>query len=149
MKTLFHVLGIALLLVAAQAGFGLIFAPSSSDPKLYYPTNTPVGWQGSVSRYMRLNNWDSFHYYEVVERGYHVLPGELIEDDLQNFRSNGGVFPGFPTAVRLIRTLLGVSSEVSLILTAQISALIFWAYFLLLFQLWGVPKKNGSGFSSG
>lgn len=132
---------IASIFLIVQVASALFFAPASDDPKTYYPTRTPRGWVFSPSRYMRLNNWDSFHYYETAQRGYYLPSHSVTESDIQDFRATGGFFPGFPVLVRVFHALTGASTELSLILVSQCAAWIFWIYFFLLCRLWKISER--------
>jgi hypothetical protein len=122
--------------VGVQIGLGLAFAPPISkqgetDGKRYYATPTPKGWTEPSSSYLRLNNWDSLHYFEIAERGYHLPEGSqtFTNADVNAFRATGAFFPGYPVAVSLVRDIFGISTELSLLWVAQIAAVLFWVYF--------------------
>jgi hypothetical protein len=103
------------------------------------------GSNGSKSlsaRYLSLNNWDSFHYLHIAEDGYkYPSSGEVTSDDIHEGKANVVFFPGYPMAARGVSQLTGLSVPISLLLVAQTGCFIFWVYFFLLMEQFGLTEE--------
>jgi len=87
--------------------------------------------------YLSLYGWDGGWYRDIAERGYH-RPAEMTPTDFGNV----AFFPAYPLAAALVRRLLGVRTDVALLLTSQLACVGFWTYFQLLLRRWGVPPRR-------
>ena len=112
----------------------MAFAPASS---------------GLGGRYLKLDNWDSFHYSDLLENGYHMPPSDrpVTGPDVHEYRANLGYFPGYLVACRAVRRLLPRASAYTVLLvTAQLFGILFWVYLILLFNQGGVPRGRIPGY---
>jgi hypothetical protein len=99
--------------------------------------------QGGLEKtYQRLIQWDSYHYIDIVERGYQLPEGTLTAEDVHANRANVGYFPGYPFFSKSAKLLFGTSNPISLLLVAQLFCFIFWTEIFLLMGFWGVPKRE-------
>lgn len=91
------------------------------------------------AKFLSLNNWDSTHYVDLVNNGYHMPPLDrpIMPDDIHQFRANLGYFPAYHFAARATKNALGISAELALLLTAQVFSLLFWIYSFLLLKRTG------------
>lgn len=110
--------GFALVICLAQLSLALIFAPHGQGPA-----------------YLKLNEWDSKHYLSIVENGYRMEHVPPTGEDVHADRDNVGFFPALPVLAQGIKKATSLSSELALLLTSQVFALVFWIYFLLLLGL--------------
>lgn len=124
------------LLALAFAGFqialALVFAPG---PDLR-------------TRYLKLNNWDSQHYGDIVRRGYQLsdpVISSISSDDVHSDRSNVAFFPAFPLAARTLGSVLSISAEISLLVVSQFFCVVFWYFFFLLVARAGVTMRSALG----
>jgi hypothetical protein len=95
-------------------------------------------FQGLESVYMRLNQWDSWHYLDIVNRGYQLPPGLLTANDVHSNRANVGYFPAYPLIVQAFQSIVPVSSSLGLLLVAQFFCVLFWTQFFLLLRFLGL-----------
>lgn len=88
------------------------------------------------ARFLSLNNWDSWHYSDLVNKGYHMPPLNLpiVPDDVHQFRANLGYFPAYHLTAKAFKDALGISTEMALLLSAQFFSVIFWVYLFLLMK---------------
>jgi hypothetical protein len=88
--------------------------------------------------YLKLFEWDSFWYANIINNGYFTT----IPPDMSDWgkHSNVSFFPGYPALAFLIKQILKLSTEHALLLTAQIAGWGFWTYLLLLFHRLKIPK---------
>ncbi len=93
------------------------------------------------SLYLKLNQWDSAHYAQIAEQGYHLPPGVLTAQDIHSGRANVTFFPGFPLASRITQVVFGVSTPLALLITAQCFCLLFWTQFFLLLRYWKKSRQ--------
>lgn len=88
-----------------------------------------------------LNRWDSNWYECIAQFGYQTaLPPEP-----QNCGSNVAFFPAYPYLVRWLHLGTGMSIQVSLLVVAQVAAVLMWTYYFLLFKVLGVNTLLGIG----
>jgi hypothetical protein len=106
---------LALAFTLGQVAFALALAPASGDLK---------------GRYLRLIQWDAFHYLDIVERGYRIPVGMVSREDVHEGRANAGFFPGFPLAAKAVGAVSGLRPDVAALLVAQLAAFAFWFYLL-------------------
>jgi hypothetical protein len=140
-------LGLALTLL--QVAFALSIAPKEDAPVTRYAaTPVPPGWKDSLpgktgiaAAYLRLMNWDSYHYFDIAENGY-KLPSQPTSAQAQSYDANVVFFPGFPIVARLVSRALGLNPEIGVLVASQLCAFAFWTgTFLLLFS-WNVPLRG-------
>lgn len=131
----------AALLLGVQLSLALCLAPSGTDSQLYQPLPPPKNWIPYQDRYHRLANWDSYHYFEVVERGYH-LNAPATTESIEAFQVNGSFFPGYPLWARWMKELFSIDSQTALLISAQLATFIFWIYLLSLGIKNGLNQKQ-------
>ena len=137
---------IALGIVLLQILLALILAPKNKLP--FLGGDAPPDWTLSSEAatwperaYLRLNNWDSFHFFDIARHGY-LMPNHAVTTaDVHEFRANPVFFPAFPFTARFVSKILGISLPLSLLLTAESFALLFWFYFLTLLTFLGIPSR--------
>lgn len=79
----------AFIFTSIQILIGLVLAPHTPDLK---------------SKYLRLNQWDSAHYAEIIDHHYHVAQGKpLAGEDVHNFKTNVAFFPGYPVMAGILQ----------------------------------------------
>lgn len=73
----------------------------------YYASVAPWSWKDSppdfsgwLGRYRSLNNWDSGHYLNIAETGYHLTSLNPESSHIHNYENNVAFFPGFPMLAR-------------------------------------------------
>lgn len=91
---------------------------------------------GVYGAYLKASQWDSFHYQDILDRGYQVPAGELTPTDVHSNRANAGFFPAYPILAKSIQAVSGVSSKTALIVTAQFFCFLFWLFLFLLLKMW-------------
>lgn len=116
-------MGIGLLLTVAQLAFTLFMSMAVVRLTLQ-------------EAYFGLAFGDADWYANIMERGYQSSVPPVTEGRA----SNVAFFPGYPWLARGVQALLGVSSEMALLLTAQLCCWAFWTYFLRLLQAWQVTS---------
>ena len=81
-----------------------------------------------------LYGFDGGWFRSVAESGYH-FPAE------PRFEHAGNIafFPGYPLLTRALIAATGLRTEPALLVAAQLAAVGFWIYFLLLLRRWSVP----------
>lgn len=87
-----------------------------------------------------LCRWDGAIYLHIAEHGYRTtIPPRANDLD----HSNVAFFPGYPLAARWLRDLTGrtISMPVAMVLTAQVAAVGFWAYWLALLARYRFPRR--------
>lgn len=99
-------------------------------------------FQGIASIYLKLNQWDSLHYLDIIDQGYHIPAGTLVPEDVHRNRANVGYFPAYPLAVKGFLSVVPVSSPVGMLLVAQFFCFLFWTQFFLLLRLFGVSWRS-------
>lgn len=105
----------------------------------YYASVAPWSWKDSppdfsgwLGRYRSLNNWDSGHYLNIAETGYHLTSLNPESSHIHNYENNVAFFPGFPMLARGLYRFTGISADLCLLLVAQIMAIVALVYWLLL-----------------
>jgi hypothetical protein len=118
----------ALALTLAQVSFVLLF---SKGPGF------DLG-----QRYLQLNNWDSFHYLVIAEKGYDLPDPNPSPADVHNDVARVAFFPAVPFLTRAVSSITGAGPNLSILWVAQASTWLFWCYvFELLFQ-WGYSRRQ-------
>ncbi|MEK6704201.1 MAG: mannosyltransferase family protein [Bdellovibrionota bacterium] len=95
--------------------------------------------------YTRLVQWDSHHYIDIADNGYHVPAagfGGLVARDVHLRRANVAYFPAYPLIARYVGRVLGIKTEIAVLVTAQVFCAFFWIYFFLLMRIWGVDVRG-------
>lgn len=96
---------------------------------------------GPARAYFRFIQWDSYHYLDIVDRGYHIPLGTITEEDVHSNRANVAYFPAYPIIAKGIH-VLGIPTPISLLIIAHFFCLLVWSQFFLLLSFWGIHKKN-------
>ncbi len=95
---------------------------------------------GSFSeKFLSLHQFDSEWYEHIVENGYRLTNFPLEASG--NTMAHVGFFPGYPIASWVLRSLTGLSTRLSLILTADFFTVGVWIYVLLFFRRYAVTWK--------
>jgi hypothetical protein len=116
-KALTAALGVTLLQIVVAVGF---LAP-----------------EGPLSdRYSTLIQHDSYWFMNIVERGFQTTVPPVDHKVMEV--SNVAFFPAYPALAGLLRYGLNLDTDVALLVTAQVAALGFWAYFFLFCQRWNL-----------
>jgi hypothetical protein len=116
-KALTAALGVTLLQIVVAVGF---LAP-----------------EGSLSdRYSTLIQHDSYWFINIVDRGFQTTVPPVDHKVMEV--SNVAFFPAYPALAGLLRYGLNLDTDVALLITAQLAALGFWAYFFLFCQRWNL-----------
>jgi hypothetical protein len=87
-------------------------------------------------QYHRLYQWDSYHYGRIAIEGYFArsFDGRFYQE------SNVAFFPGYPLWIRFFQFLSQIRDvRIAAAIAAQICAVIFWNYFLLILLEWKLP----------
>lgn len=87
--------------------------------------------------YRALAHWDSYWYWNIVERGYYV-PEPQTPQDLGNVT----FFPGYPIVVGILDRLFGLHGSVTLAISGQIACSVFWTYLILLMRFMRFPPRE-------
>ena len=82
-----------------------------------------------------LYQFDSYFFRNVIEAGYHFPAEPYFEH-----AGNVAFFPGYPFAARGVMAGTGLPTDAALLVTAQLAAVGFWVYFLLILRRWGVSS---------
>jgi len=98
-------------------------------------------------RYLKLLNWDSVHYQNILDKGYYVPSDQLEGHHVHGYQTDVGFFPGYPGSARLVKIVSGLSSEYSLLLAAQFACVGFWFFVFLILTHWGVRARVQNGFA--
>jgi hypothetical protein len=121
-----------LLLTLSQVGFAMRLSDAVDD--------------SLRGRYLSLFQHDSFWMEDIARRGYQSPVPPVPYKHYQE--SNVAFFPGYPLLSRAVAALGGDRSSpdhlrYAMLLTAQLSAWLFWCYIVLFFQRWKVPGWIG------
>jgi hypothetical protein len=142
----------ALLLTLAPVACALALAPGPKpDPNAHYRVPPPSDWRAAapaspgpvLTRYLRLSNWDSLHFFDIAAHGY-LMPGGRppTGDDVHSHRANVTFLPAYPLLVRAAMAI-GVPGQIALPIAAQAMAVLAWVYFLLIArQLIGASERS-------
>ncbi len=103
----------------------------------------PLGGGSFLERYHRLVQLDSYWFLNIIERNYQspVPPSPVKMYEV----SNTAFFPGFPLLGALFIHGFGFQPKTGLTLAAQVAALGFWTYFLLLAGRLGFSRLGAIG----
>ena len=97
---------------------------------------------GLKATYLRLNQWDSFHYMDIVNRGYQLPLGSLVANDVHSNRANVAYFPAYPLLCQLVQKVFKFSTPIALLVTSQFFCFLFWSELFLLFSVLGYPMQR-------
>jgi hypothetical protein len=93
---------------------------------------------GSLAdRYLALVQHDSHWFANIIDRGYGTIVPPIERKEMEV--SNVAFFPGYPILAGALKSLTGLGTAQSLLLTAQAAAFGFWTYFFLFCQRWSLP----------
>ena len=95
-------------------------------------------------RYSALIQHDSYWFMNIIDRGYQTIVPPIDHKVMEV--SNVAFFPAYPAVAMLLRNALNIGTGTALLITAQLAAWGFWAYFFLLCRRWKVaPSLQISG----
>jgi hypothetical protein len=143
--------GFAALFTFAELLLCMIVAPSIGTPPQHFQWSVfPAGWNESVGksnpllfRYVRLSNWDSYHYFSAAKNGYHAPSGQWTRDEINNCQIEFSFLPAFPYFARAVSWLTSLPLEIALPLAAQIAAFLFYVFFFFaLRRICSLPEKT-------
>jgi hypothetical protein len=100
----------------------------------------PPGWDQNVGlnnpvlfRYVRLSNWDSFHYYSGAKYGYHAPSDHgWTNDEVNGYKIEFSFLPAFPFVARVLSEGTTLPLEITLPLASQLFAFLFYTFFFLI-----------------
>src|SRR4030095_15919794 len=96
--------------------------------------------EGSFSeRYSALAQHDSYWFMNIIDRGYQTIVPPIDHKVMEV--SNVAFFPAYPALATLFRNALNVGTGTALLITAQLAAWGFWAYFFLFCRRWKVAPS--------
>src|SRR5262249_9724415 len=91
--------------------------------------------EGPLSeRYSTLVQHDSYWFMNIIDRGYQTSVPPIDHKVMEV--SNVAFFPAYPAIAALLRNAFNISTGTALLVTAQIAAWGFWAYFFLFCRRW-------------
>jgi len=137
-----RVFGFAALFTLAELLLCLLLSPGTgTPPEKYLRVPLPPGWDQSLGqdnpvlfRYIRLSNWDSFHYFSGAKNGYHAPEGEWTRDDVNGYKIEFSFLPAFPLFSKALSALTTLPLEIALPLTSQVFAFLFYVFFFLILE---------------
>src|SRR5215468_1457897 len=95
-------------------------------------------------RYSALVQHDSYWFINIIDRGYQTIVPPIDHKVMEV--SNVAFFPAYPAIAALLRNAFKISTGTALLITAQLAAWGFWAYFFLFCRRWKVaPSLQISG----
>jgi hypothetical protein len=137
-----RVFGFSALFTLFELLLCLVLSPGAGTPsEKFLMVPFPPGWDQTVGqdnpilfRYVRLSNWDSFHYYSGAKYGYHAPAEGWTREDVNGYRIEFSFLPAFPFFARAISKVTTLPLEIALPLASQIFAFLFYVFFLLILQ---------------
>src|ERR1041385_1820502 len=101
--------------------------------------------EGPMSyRYQSLVQHDGYWFANIIDRGYQTIVPPIDHKMMEV--SNVAFFPAYPAIAALLRNAFNIGSGTALLITAQLAAWGFWAYFFLFCRRWKVaPSLQISG----
>lgn len=91
-----------------------------------------------AAKYQSFLQWDSNWYAHVATVGYkNAAPANSGRPD----RTNVTFLPAYPLTADAVRIVTGWPIRIALLVAAQLAAVGFWIYFLLICQRWGFSNK--------
>lgn len=106
--------------------------------------------QSGQSSYFRLNQWDSAHYEDISENGYHMPASAPVSMDVHRGAANVAYFPAYPLLVRFVQNTCGITTQLALLLVAHFFCWMAWTYFFLImleFENVSLRKALFAGFT--
>src|SRR6266567_62021 len=96
--------------------------------------------EGPLSdRYSTLIQHDSYWFMNIIDRGYQTIVPPIDHKMMEV--SNVAFFPAYPAVSALLRNAFNISTGTALLITAQLAAWGFWAYFFLFCRRWKVAPS--------
>src|SRR6266496_6741591 len=90
-------------------------------------------------RYSALVQHDSYWFINIIDRGYQTIVPPIDHKVMEV--SNVAFFPAYPAIAALLRNAFNISTGAALLITAQLAAWGFWAYFFLFCRRWKVAPS--------
>jgi hypothetical protein len=90
-------------------------------------------------RYSALVQHDSYWFKNIVDRGYQTVVPPIDHKVMEV--SNVAFFPAYPAIAALVQNAFSITTEVALLITAQLAACGFWFYFFLFCNRWKVAPS--------
>jgi hypothetical protein len=124
----------------------LALAPPEGE---HLPIPPPAGWSlehsAALTRYLRLDNWDSLHFYDLAVNGYRMPEGEATHDDVHAYRANVTFLPSYPLATAAVMRLTGLGGQLALLVTSQLFCVLFWTLLLARLRRRGRSPRQALG----
>ncbi|HTG51734.1 MAG TPA: hypothetical protein VMA33_02650, partial [Candidatus Tectomicrobia bacterium] len=92
-----------------------------------------------AERYSALVQHDSYWFMNIIDRGYQTIVPPIDHKMMEV--SNVAFFPAYPAIAALLRNAFNISTGTALLVTAQLAAWGFWAYFFLFCRRWKVAPS--------
>jgi len=92
-----------------------------------------------AERYSALVQHDSYWFMNIIDRGYQTIVPPSDHKVMEV--SNVAFFPAYPAIAALLRNAFNISTGTALLVTAQLAAWGFWAYFFLFCRRWKVAPS--------
>jgi hypothetical protein len=89
-----------------------------------------------TGRYSTLVQHDSYWFMNIIDRGYQSIVPPIDHKVMEV--SNVAFFPAYPAIATVLRNVFHISTGTALLITAQVAAWGFWAYFFLFCMRWKV-----------
>ena len=144
------IIAVAFAICISQVTWTWLFADSSAVPlDHFYKMQTAPGWNTTpkssqlTNGYARFNNWDSLRFFEIAENGYHAPADRAPRwEDIPDYANNFTTPPAYPLFTRVIHHVLGIDTDVSLLIAAELSCVVLWIYLILLLQSSGLRERE-------
>jgi hypothetical protein len=88
-------------------------------------------------RYLSLWTFDGGWYADILQKGYRTTDPPVTA----GHQSNVAFFPAYPIVARGVMKVLGLSPGVSLLVTAQLAAGVFWGTLLCFLKKWKISSS--------
>jgi hypothetical protein len=92
-----------------------------------------------AERYSALVQHDSYWFMNIIERGYQTIVPPIDHKMMEV--SNVAFFPAYPAVAAFLRNAFNIGTGTALLITAQLAAWGFWAYFFLFCRRWKVTPS--------
>src|SRR5438874_11348971 len=94
--------------------------------------------EGPLSyRYTSLVQHDGYWFANIIDRGYQTIVPPINHKVMEV--SNGAFFPAYPAIAGVLHHLLNIDTAIALLITAQLTARVFWGYLFLFRMRWSIP----------
>src|SRR6476619_2315638 len=90
-------------------------------------------------RYSALVQHDSYWFMNIIDRGYQTIVPPIDHKVMEV--SNVAFFPAYPAIAALLRNAFNIGTGTALLVSAQLAAWGFWAYFFLFCRRWKVAPS--------